>query len=57
MIVYPLDRLHQEVAYLAYHFHWSYGDIMRMEHSERQRWVEEVASINMHMNETREDDG
>ena len=46
MIVYPLDRLYEEVAYVAYHLHWSYDDILRMEHGERQRWVDEVAAIN-----------
>lgn len=56
MIVYPLDRLHEEVAYISYHFHWNYGDVMRMEHSERQRWVKEVATINSRLNEIAEDD-
>ncbi len=46
MIVYPLDRLHEEIAYIAYHLHWSYSEIMHMEHAERRRWVEEVAAIN-----------
>jgi hypothetical protein len=41
-----LDRLHEEVAYIAYHFHWPQHDILNMEHGERQRWVEEIAKIN-----------
>jgi hypothetical protein len=48
---YPLDRLFEEVAYIAYHLHWSYDDIMAMEHAERQRWVEEVACINVRLSE------
>lgn len=51
MTVYPLGRLHEEVAYIAYHFHWSYREIMEMEHRERQRWVEEIGSINTRLNE------
>ncbi|MCA9821855.1 MAG: hypothetical protein KC482_12515 [Dehalococcoidia bacterium] len=51
MIGYPLDRLYEEVAYLAYHFHWDQGTILDMEHADRQRWVGEVASINQRMNE------
>jgi hypothetical protein len=47
---YPLDRLREEVAYLAYHFHWSYEDVMLMEHAERQEWVEEAARINVRLN-------
>ncbi|NEO72506.1 DUF6760 family protein [Moorena sp. SIO3H5] len=50
MLGYPLDQLHQEVAYLAYHFHWHYESIMAMEHSQRRRWVEEVAQINRRLN-------
>ncbi len=47
---YPLDRLHEEVAFLAYHFHWDYETIMNMEHRERQKWCEEVSRINKVMN-------
>jgi len=43
---YPLDRLYEEVAFIAYHFHWSLEEIMNMEHRERQRWVDEISKIN-----------
>jgi hypothetical protein len=43
---YPLEQIHEEVAYIAYHFHWNRDEIMDLEHGERQRWVEEIASIN-----------
>lgn len=46
IISYPLDRLYEEVAFIAYHFHWSHEEIMNMEHRERQRWVEEISKIN-----------
>ena len=32
---YPREQLHQEIAYIAYHFHWSLDDILDMEHEER----------------------
>ena len=48
---YPLDRLHEEVAYIAYHFHWPPREILSLEHGERQRWVEEIAKINRRLNE------
>lgn len=48
---YPSDRLFEEVAYLAYYFHWPYGEILHLEHRERQRWVAEVARINRRLNE------
>jgi hypothetical protein len=47
---YPLKSLYQEVAFVAYHFHWPQETIMNLEHSERRRWVEEISSINQQMN-------
>jgi hypothetical protein len=55
MIVYPQDRLYQEMAYIAYHFHWPYAEILNMEHHERQRWVDEITSINTNLNAIAED--
>jgi hypothetical protein len=46
MIGYPSERLHEEVAYIAYHFHWPHDQILGLEHRERQRWVAEIARIN-----------
>lgn len=46
IIGYPLDRLHEEVAYIAYHFHWPLEDILGLEHADRRRWVEEIGKIN-----------
>ncbi|HYU34435.1 MAG TPA: DUF6760 family protein [Thermoanaerobaculia bacterium] len=51
MMGYPSDRLFEEVAYLAYYFHWPYDEILRLEHRERQRWVAEVARINRRLND------
>ena len=46
IVGYPLERLHEEVAYIAYHFHWPMDDILRLEHPDRRRWVEEIGKIN-----------
>jgi hypothetical protein len=51
MTGYPSSRLLEEVAYLAYHFHWPYEQIMQLDHAERQQWVAEVARINRQLNE------
>ncbi len=51
MIAYPQDRLYQEMAYIAYHFHWSNAEILQMEHGERRRWVDQIVSINTNLNE------
>jgi len=48
---YPPEQLFQEVAYLAYYFHWPHSEIMDMNHIERLRWVNELARINRTLNE------
>ena len=50
IIGYPLDQLHEEVAYLAYHFHWPLDQILSLEHADRRRWVEEISKINRRLN-------
>lgn len=46
IIGYPSTRLFEEVAYIAYHFHWPYQQIVQLEHVERRKWVDEIAKIN-----------
>ncbi len=50
---YPLEKLYQEVAYVAYHFHWPLDEILEMEHKERRVWVEEISNINREINSSR----
>jgi hypothetical protein len=45
-VTYATDRLHEEVAYVAYHFHWDLDDILDLEHADRQRYVAEIGHIN-----------
>lgn len=45
-MTYAVDRLYEEIAYVAYHFNWSRDDILDLEHRERLRFVNEIASIN-----------
>jgi hypothetical protein len=45
-VTYAPDRLYSEVAYVAYHFHWSLDSILDMEHADRARYVEEIGRIN-----------
>jgi hypothetical protein len=47
---YPLDQLAGEVAFIAYHFHWSHDQIMALEHADRRSWVEQISEINRLMN-------
>ncbi|MCE7989169.1 MAG: hypothetical protein DYG89_49075 [Caldilinea sp. CFX5] len=48
---YPLEALHEEVAFIAYHFHWDHATIFTLEHRERRRWVEEISKINRKLSE------
>ena len=48
---YPSDRLSEEVAYVSRYLHWSYDDVMSMDHLERQAWVAEVRRMNERINE------
>jgi hypothetical protein len=52
IVRYPLDRLRQEVAYIAYHFHWSPDDIMEMPHKQRHAWAKEIGTINERINKS-----
>ncbi|GAA5156626.1 hypothetical protein GCM10023340_44990 [Nocardioides marinquilinus] len=46
MMRYPSDALWQEIAYLAYHLHWSLDDLLDLEHMDRVRMVRAVVSLN-----------
>jgi hypothetical protein len=50
-VTYAADRLFEEVAYVAYHFHWAFDDIADLEHPLRRRFVDEISRINRRINE------
>jgi hypothetical protein len=52
-VTYAADRLHEEVAYVAYHFHWSLDDILDLEHADRLRYVSEIGRINTRISQGR----
>jgi len=54
MTGYPLATLYEEVAFIAYHFHWSHEEIMNLEHRYRQRWCEEISKINRRLSGEKE---
>ena len=45
-MTYSEDRLFEELAYVAYHFHWPLDAIADLEHPLRQRFVDEIGRIN-----------
>ena len=44
-MTYGAERLLEEVSYVAYHFHWPLGEILDLEHADRQRFVAEIGRI------------
>ena len=46
---YDTDRLFEEIAYIAYHFHWPLEEILDLEHPLRRRFVEEIGRINQRL--------
>ena len=51
MISYPLEQMQEEVAYIAYYFHWPLKDILELEHHDRRQWAEKIAEINRKLTE------
>jgi hypothetical protein len=45
-VTYGAERVLEEVSYVAYHFHWPLGEILDLEHADRQRFVAEIGRIN-----------
>jgi len=43
---YPVKSLYEEMAFIAYHFHWSHSDLMRLDYRERRRWCREISGMN-----------
>jgi hypothetical protein len=52
MATYPRKDLYEEMAFIAYHFHWAREEIMRLEHAERRRWCREISTINERLDGT-----
>ena len=45
-MTYATDQLHEEVAYIAFHFHWGLDSVLDLEHADRRRYVEEIGRLN-----------
>jgi hypothetical protein len=51
MRAYPSAQLYEEMAFIAFHFHWSHAELMALEHAERRRWCREISAINRRLDE------
>ena len=41
----------EEVAFIAYHFHWSAESVVEMPHWEREMWCGRISEINRRVHE------
>jgi hypothetical protein len=55
VVGYPLKLLYEEVAFVAYHFHWGADAVLSMEHADRRRWVQEISAINERRNKEQDE--
>jgi hypothetical protein len=44
-VTYAADGLYREVAYVAFHFHWSLDAILDLELPQRRRFVAEIRRL------------
>ena len=47
---YPVDRLYEEMTFLAYYLHWPCAELMGLEHARRVRFCHEVTAVNRKLN-------
>lgn len=47
---YSIEKLYEEMAFIAYYFHWTRSEIMNMEHKERAQWCKSISDINQKIN-------
>ena len=40
-----MDWVYQEVAALSVRVHWTYEDVLNLDHAERRRWIDEVLRL------------
>ncbi len=50
-MTYAAERLYEEIAYVAYHFHWGLDEVLDLEHPDRLRFIDEIAHINRRLSE------
>jgi hypothetical protein len=43
---YPEQQLREEMAFIAYHFHWGMSELVTLEHAERRAWCRSISGIN-----------
>ncbi|MBR1875581.1 MAG: hypothetical protein IJ805_00570 [Lachnospiraceae bacterium] len=55
MSLYPEEEMYQEMSFIAYYFHWSEEDVLKLEHTTRRRWCSEISKINQKLNPSKKE--
>jgi hypothetical protein len=55
MTSYPREELTREVAFIAYHLHWSLDSILDLDHQTRREFIHEISEINRIINTRRQE--
>lgn len=53
-VAYPVEQVRDEVAFIAYHFHWGLEEILGLPHKERVAWVGRISKINQQILESQD---
>lgn len=57
LTLYPEQSLYREMSFIAYYFHWSGDEVMRLDHRSRRRWCLEISDIHREVNPSKENRG
>ena len=52
LVLYPQERIYQEMTFLSYYLHWSRDEVMRLNHLERRRWCREYFGCEQKLSNT-----
>lgn len=50
MTLYSKKDLYEQISFLAYYFHWSLQELLTLTHSDRNRFCQEVNTLNRKAN-------
>ncbi len=45
-MIHSASSLYEDVAFIAYHFHWSADEILDLDHPRRRQYIDDILHIN-----------
>ncbi|MEJ8632140.1 DUF6760 family protein [Streptomyces sp. MS2.AVA.5] len=51
MRTYAAEAIHSEIAFIAYHFHWSHSELLGLDHVQRREYIGQISRINQRLRE------